>query len=67
MLHLALSRTILSVYSVFRNSYMNSTNVVDIEKDKEIKKTGKYRRRYMWGGGEEDKSVRTGEVQGTGN
>ena len=45
----ALSRTVFSVYFIFSSSHMNRNNVVDIEKGKEIKKIGKYRRRNMWG------------------
>ena len=37
----ALSRTVFSVYFIFSNSYMNRNNVVDIEKDKGNKKSGK--------------------------
>jgi len=37
----ALSQTVFSLYFIFSNSYMNRNNVVDIEKDKGIKKSGK--------------------------
>jgi len=37
----ALLRTVFSAHFIFSISYMNRSNVVDVEKDKEVKKIGK--------------------------